>query len=279
MTSQFFRACAPLASAVLGALAASTAFAADMPFFAPPPEPAFESPVEFGTGWYLRGDIGAAQNNVPWLNNARQSASFPNNWTVGLGGGYQFNNWFRADITADYEAIQNLRGASGLSEACITNWTLVDVNLNVYTPIWGLCNSIARTRIETAVVMANGYVDLGRWWGVTPYVGGGVGVNVMYQKSQINFYLPNGLSATQTWPVGLLPYYQNLDQQTNSTDLRFAWAAMAGVAYDLTDHIKVDVGYRFLDLGRIDGLNPYGVASSRDLRVHQVRAGIRYMID
>jgi len=40
------------------ALFAPAALAADMPFFAPPaPEPVNEQPVEWGTGWYLRGSF------------------------------------------------------------------------------------------------------------------------------------------------------------------------------------------------------------------------------
>ena len=29
--------------------------------------------------------------------------------------------------------------------------------------------------VSSAVFLANGYVDIGTWWGVTPFVGAGVG--------------------------------------------------------------------------------------------------------
>jgi len=284
MASLLFRARNAVLAATLGVAVAPSALAADMPFFAPPaPEPVNEQPVEWGTGWYLRGDVGAAQINVPTLNGANLSNSFPNNWTAGMGGGYQYNNWFRTDVTIDYESLQNVTNSSTLVAPCITNWNVVVINGNTFEqPVWDVCHSISRSRIESAAVLANAYVDLGKWAGFTPYVGVGAGVNVMSQKTQANFYLPNGLSATQTWSgvsSGGQPYYQNLDQQRNGTFLRFAYAFMGGVAYDLTDHIKLDVGYRWMNLGKIDGINTYGSPVSKDVHVHQVRAGFRYTVD
>jgi opacity protein-like surface antigen len=60
----------------------------------------------------------------------------------------------------------------------------------------------------------------------------------------------------------------------------FAWAAMAGVAIAMTDHAQLDVGYRFLDLGPITGISPVtGTSVTQRIRVNEVRAGVRYMID
>ena len=50
----------------------------------------------------------------------------------------------------------------------------------------------------------------------------------------------------------------------------FAFALMAGVAIDVFDHTKLDIGYRYLNDGRFQGATMY---------YHQVRAGLRYMID
>src|SRR5207237_5769229 len=89
-------------------LISSMAFAADLPIAAPPmyaPPP----PAEFG-GWYLRGDIGFSNQHVDRLNNVLdanntssvQKLGFNTAGIFGLGAGYQFNNWFRADVTGEW---------------------------------------------------------------------------------------------------------------------------------------------------------------------------------
>src|SRR5882724_8020420 len=88
-------------------LMSSAAFAADMAI-APPP---YAPPVveDFG-GWYLRGDIGFSNQRVNRLNNvldannltSSQKLSFNTAGIFGLGAGYRFNNWFRADVTGEY---------------------------------------------------------------------------------------------------------------------------------------------------------------------------------
>src|SRR5205807_3525500 len=89
-------------------LLASGAFAADLPIAAPPmyaPPP----PAEFG-GWYLRGDIGMTNQQMKSLNNPDPNAvlfssvgmGFDSSMLFDLGVGYQFNNWFRADVTAQW---------------------------------------------------------------------------------------------------------------------------------------------------------------------------------
>ena len=45
---------------------------------------------------------------------------------------------------------------------------------------------------------------------------------------------------------------------------------MGGIAIDVYDHTKLDIGYRYLHLGDVLGAN---------LSTQEVRAGLRYMID
>src|SRR5277367_5675679 len=96
----------------------TVAFAADMPII---PPPAYGPPPvqDFG-GWYLRGDIGfsnqntknvvdtnsAAYNNVA----VSQSGNFTSAGIYGIGVGYQFNNWFRSDITGQYRGNSDFTG-------------------------------------------------------------------------------------------------------------------------------------------------------------------------
>jgi opacity protein-like surface antigen len=131
-------------------------------------------------------------------------------------------------------------------------------------------------------VLANLYLDLGNWYGFTPYVGAGVGVNVLYQRAQSQWYQGNGAPyAGVTWtdPFSNITFMANWDSQRQGTFLRVAYAFMGGVAYDIDNHWKVDLGYRFLNLGKITGQDANRVLISKDLTAHQVRLGFRYVID
>ena len=74
-------------------------------------------------------------------------------------------------------------------------------------------------------------------------------------------------------------YMANWDRAVSGTVLRFAYAFMGGVAYDLTDHVKIDLGYRWLNLGHFTSHDVFNVAHTKDVHVDQLRLGFRYMID
>ena len=109
-----------LVAAGAASLLSSVAFAADMPSIMPAPPMYAPPPVEDFGGWYLRGDIGfsnqkvknvldtnsAAYNNVA----VTQTSSFGSAGIFGVGVGYQFNNWFRADVTGQYRGNSNFYG-------------------------------------------------------------------------------------------------------------------------------------------------------------------------
>jgi len=93
-------------AAVFAIAAHSGAHAADMPYL-----PRVEIPVveEFG-GWYLRGDIGMTNQRIKELYNNDYNLvtsvntaqkGFDSAMLFGIGVGYQFNNWFRADLTGE----------------------------------------------------------------------------------------------------------------------------------------------------------------------------------
>ena len=70
--------------------------------------------------------------------------------------------------------------------------------------------------------LVNGYVDLGTFVGITPYVGSGLGIARARDSIELG-----ALTASRT---------QN----------RFAYALNAGAAYRMTDNVSLDVGYQFL---------------------------------
>src|SRR5882757_11081188 len=100
-------------------IAAAAAFAADMAIASPPPA-YYPPPVEDFGGWYLRGDIGMtntrgkffapAYNDATTLSVSQLGHEFTGGTSFGLGVGYQFNSWFRADVTGEYRSRVNFSG-------------------------------------------------------------------------------------------------------------------------------------------------------------------------
>lgn len=243
--------------------AVSAAHAADLDL--PPPPQVEAPPPPVVSGWYLRGDVGAAINTnsvystfapgvfVDHPSFDQQSLST----TASLGGGvgYQFNNWFRADVTgeyflpASYQAIQS------------------------YGPTFcaapgGRCFDGYTAKISEAVGLANGYFDIGTWWGVTPYIGGGVGLADVFI---------NGLHDTD------LDDITAFGTASDSSSWHFAWALMAGVSYSITPNLILDFGYRYLNLGTVasnpiicNGSCTFEVQHYR-LASQDIRVGLRYV--
>lgn len=248
--------------------APSFAIAADL--LPPPPPPPMPEPVEIGGGWYLRGDVGvgAAQYDNIVLRTTdyvpsdyhTEGHALSDQFFAGAGFGYQFGSFFRADVTGEY------RGGSRLS--------FVDVYNGYYgngTPGTGLDYNTAN--LSSVVVLANGYFDLGTWFGITPYIGGGVGSA---------FHRVHGFTDIG---AGTAMGGMGIAKEKQSSSL--AWALHAGVAYDITQNFKVDVGYRYMNLGDVatGNVNCYNSGCSspysykvRDVTSHDVKIGLRYLL-
>ncbi len=218
-----------------------------------------EQPLDFGSGWYLRGDATFSEEDRPKLNVSGLNASFSGDkadFSYGLGGGigYKFNTFLRADITGDYLAPLKYNADLGCGPAC-------DVGL--------------QTKISRWDGLVNGYVDLGTWFGLTPYIGAGVGVASVHQEG--SFALSGGpVPAALLDPRTGAVVTQNGASRSST---QFAWAAMAGFSYAVAPHMLLDVGYRYLDLGRASlPLSPVG-SVTKDMTSQQVRVGVRYVID
>ena len=116
--------------------------------------------------------------------------------------------------------------------------------------------------ITTWSTLLNGYFDLGSWAGVTPYVGAGIGA---------------AEHQTRKWrDAAGLTYH-------DSDNWDVAWAVMAGVAVQVSPHMSLDLGYRYIDLGQpVSGYDTASTSSKvhfDNLTAHELRAGVRYTID
>ncbi|MGP8231993.1 MAG: outer membrane protein [Methylovirgula sp.] len=265
---------APVAAALC---AATPAEAADLGSFFSSPQPDVPTqPVEFGTGWYIRGDGAWAADSLPqispdltqFVTNSRQTM-----FNADLGFGYKLNNWIRADIVADYWLPTRAQGL-GASAVCTTQLTTID-NIPTVTA-QDDCTPHENSEIQRLDALANLYVDLGTWSGFTPYVGGGIGVSRIQITSDTNWYMSNGLP----YHITTDGFYFNWDRSIDLIRYQFAWALMAGVSYAITPELALDVGYRYINLGTISGIqDATGNSYSKVVDAHEVRLGLRYLFD
>lgn len=251
---------------IVSLASASNAVSADLHarYDAAVPAPVYEFPAaqqkhsESG-GWYLRGDIGHRWSKLRGAEYITYGTPDPDpgtnqfTWTdlsgaasLGAGVGYQINRHFRTDLTVDYWFKSDFRGS--------TFGDCTD----------GPCTTTDASAYSALLLMANAYVDLGTYAGVTPYVGAGIG------------------GARIKWSdlANDAPDYDLVHE--GSTEWRFAWSLMAGASYCLTQNLQLDAGYRYTRVngGRMfeyaDGDPGTGPGFDGGFNVHEARAGIRY---
>lgn len=250
---------APSAFFVLAALASSgvglaTAAAADLSAHPILDEDSL-IPEEIGTGWYLRGDVGYGFNDVGDIRHGGAGFSgldAKDGFFGTLGFGYQLSDMIRADLTVDKINDFDLTGS-----ATCAAWSVSCVG-----------PTSERSTVSAIAVMANAYADLGTWYGITPYVGAGIGaayVDVSYHGStNTGSSSPDrAFGGYETWAL--------------------AANVAAGASYTISDGLMVDLGYRFLwiDNGRSGSASTSaepGHVEVKDLTAHQIRAGLRYYL-
>ncbi len=214
-----------MASAAAG-LAITTANAADLPL-APVPIPVVQ---EFG-GWYLRGDIGMTNQQTNSLTNVvapgtsvgTKFLAFDSAPLYSLGGGYQFNNWLRVDVTGEYRGNSHFHGQQ----------------VAQFGPVI-LPDDYTASKSEW-LFLANAYVDIGTWWCITPFIGAGIGTS---RNTISNF---TDIGATQAGLGGnsiLSTTYAD-----NASKWNLAWALYAGLAYKVAPGLSLELTYRYVNLG------------------------------
>jgi opacity protein-like surface antigen len=214
------------------------ASAADMAI-APPPMSYAPPPVADFGGWYLRGDIGFSNQSVNNIRNTnaalytgltsfQEKTGFDTGGTYQLGAGYQFNHWFRVDVTGEYRGNANFHGLDLIS---FPNGGATGFGSDVYSA----------SKSEW-LFLANAYADLGTWYCITPYIGAGIGT----ARVQISNFLDQGVASLFPAGSGVGP---SLVSAASGSQWNFAWALHAGLAYKVNPNMTVELGYSYLNLG------------------------------
>jgi opacity protein-like surface antigen len=121
--------------------------------------------------------------------------------------------------------------------------------------------------ISLQTLMLNAWVDIPTGTAFTPYLGGGVGFGFVNYKSKMSFVDTQGT---------VEPGFES--GSTNETN--FTWSLGGGAAYDFTENWTVDLGYRYIDAGKVsvsfkDDEGTWGRSKS-NVQAHDIMLGIRY---
>jgi opacity protein-like surface antigen len=274
-----------LIAAGAASLLSSMAFAADLPY-----PPVYAPPVEDFGGWYLRGDIGFSNQRVNNIRNTNaalyannltfnETTAFDTGGTFQVGVGYQFNSWFRGDITGQYRGSANFKGTDLFTFPLPTPNGVQTFN--------GIDNYSASK--SELLFLANAYVDLGTWWGVTPFIGAGVGTS----RVSISNFTDTGANNKNFNFLGAGPFPSGPPVASFVTALsgsqwNFAWALHTGLAYKVTPNMTVELAYSYLNLGNgvtgadshFDGSLPNGhVFRFNDITSHDLKLGVRWELE
>jgi opacity protein-like surface antigen len=249
-----------LTLAATASLIAGPAFGADYSQPMPSQQPYIvQQPQQgFAEGWYLRGFVGVGMNNnfkLEFLENPAHSTNFAfdqnsNSDTVFVGGGvgYEWNNCLRFDVTAEY------RGRTQVNARGV-----FDQNTGQGDAYQGY--------IKSWVFLGNAFVDLGTWNCFTPFVGFGVGGSYVTLADFVDM----GIGTT------------GAGFGRNSSKWNFAWALHAGVAYDVSKSLKIELAYRYLNYGSVtDTIDCIGgcIADSykfSNLHSHDIMLSLRWI--
>lgn len=269
-----FRALLMAGAVVTGA--ASVARAADLP---PPPqlEPTL-APVAAYDGWYLRADVGV--NNAildDFTSNASQAprrvpgfkieqSNLGDSVSGGGGVGYQFNSFLRFDLTGEYRTSQEFEAVESYS-------------IRGANSVVGRGFDHYHGSFQNSVFLANAYLDFGHWCGFTPYAGGGAG----FAYNRVGSLNDTGVGSTAPGGQGN-GGFGFIHQATATTS--FAWAATAGISYDITPNVKLDVSYRYLNMGDANSgrigcttRSSFCEKQKYSLAANDFRIGLRWMFN
>ena len=223
-------------AALVGLTAAAQAADMGVPLRGPQVLGTMADPGSSGaSGWYLRGDIGIGINSGSDLDSSGSEGvtALGGRWLrkdiadtpfISAGLGYQFTDYLRGDVTFEYRSATRFRGNAIVPDTApggVWKYPYYDGQFQVFD------------------TMVNGYVDLGNYYGLTPYVGAGIGA--AYVKMG-DVYEHTSFQPAGTMADGMLP---------SSSKWNFAWALHTGVSWDVNPRLKLEMGYTYKSLGDI----------------------------
>ena len=216
-------------------------------------------PVEVGSGWYLRGDVAY----LPQKSFENGSFTFPstiNNesfsesekaYFASIGFGYHFNDYLRADLNLGY-----LPG----------NQVSLNYDDSAVAPAGTAIAGSASLKNYAFSGILNGYVDLGTYVGITPYVGAGIGL--VRTTSKLSAEYTDSADPTNDFVLS-----------SNKTQYSLAYTLNAGLAYQVSQNVMVDLGYQYFSAPDAEYVTAESLTSyptHKGISNHQIKLGLRY---
>ncbi|RUM95684.1 porin family protein [Pseudaminobacter arsenicus] len=182
-------------------------------------------PVEVGSGWYLRGDIGYNLNKSVYDIDFLDTDS--TRFNGGIGVGYHLNDYLRTELNLGF------------------------VSQDKYQTDLGPFTVSAKNSVWSGMV--NGYYDLATISGFTPYIGGGLGL--LHSRSEVTvddvsvltdrqYELAYSLAAGVNYQVSKNVSMDLGYQYLSSPDTKY-FNIDTGLVEDGIDYHQIKVGLRY----------------------------------
>ena len=114
-------------------------------------------------------------------------------------------------------------------------------------------NGTANNEVSAHSLLANAFIDIQTDTALTPYFGGGLGLAWLNNRYTNN----------------------NPNSSFKVTRCNFAWDLGAGVAWSISENLALDLGYRYMDLGKTDNIVAGNSVSNVSLTAHEFSLGLR----
>ena len=268
-------------------------------------EPVEETRVEFGTGWYIRGDLGVTANgsniDLTITNSAGgttnvTSENSNSTFTFGLGFGYRFSSSIRGDIN-----FATLGGADATRAAAVsptgpctsTDRRFPDGNGGFITDYQSgtilSCREESRGSFDAQLLTANAYYDLPAISRIRPFLGLGFGVaRINYDVSlgdivctpSDEFERCSGLGGASNDVPEWGGEHRVSNDRRSGVSYHVAGQAHLGAAFAINENLMLDGTYSYtqiLDTALYDSGDATNV-TEMGRNLHTFRVGLRYHI-
>ncbi|MBB8823103.1 porin family protein [Escherichia coli] len=214
------------------------------------------------SGFYLTGKAGASVVSLSHQRflsgNEEETSKYKGGddhdtvFSGGIAAGYDFYPQFSIPVRTELEFYA--RGNA-------------DTKYNLYKDDWS--RGDLKNEVSVNTLMLNAYYDFRNDSAFTPWVSAGIGYARIHQKT-------TGIS---TWDYGYGSSGRESLSRSGSAD-NFAWSLGAGIRYDVTPDIALDLSYRYLDAGdsSVSYKDEWGdkYKSEVDVKSHDIMLGVTY---
>ncbi|EFC3499043.1 porin family protein [Escherichia coli] len=207
-----------------------------------------ESVVHLANQSYSYKDLDYPRYNTKWSGGSNNDTVFGG----GIAAGYNFYPQFSIPVRTELEFYA--RGNA-------------DTKYNLYKDDWS--RGDLKNEVSVNTLMLNAYYDFRNDCAFTPWVSAGIGYARIHQKT----------TSISTWDYGYGYSGRESLSRSDSVD-NFAWSLGAGVRYDVTPDISLDLSYRYLDAGKssLSYRDAEGdkYKSEADVKNHDIMFGVTY---